>query len=121
MKKFKKKTAIIVGAISAGLLGLFGIKWYNLTRDTVSADYGIMAPIQIFNSKFMKYEGTYVKGTTVKALINEINNENMDLSDFPFIKYTSPEVIDSRLLYTVTLHYNTHDYIDEITITENNK
>lgn len=106
------KALIIAGAILLSILLIsLGIMIFNQASDTVGGDDMSKAEIQTFNSRFMKYEGTQ-KGTTVKAMVNEVRANNGDLSDPDTIVTVNgsqtPETngIDSKTNYTVTVHYD---------------
>lgn len=121
MKKFKKKTAIIVGVISAGIIGICGKMWYNANDPPVVSMYGVtMTDQQSINNKFLKYESASLKGSAVKSLKNEIITFNSDLSNPTSVKYTGPETskIDLNKKYSIQFKYNDEGYVCEAIITE---
>ena len=72
------KALIIAGAILLAILLIsLGIMIYTQAQDTVTNSGMTEAEITSFNSKFLKYEGD-IKGTMVKALIQEVRATNAD-------------------------------------------
>ena len=72
------KALIIAGAILLAILLIsFGIMIFNQAQDTVNNSGMSQAEMQMFNNKFLKYEGTK-KGSEVKALVNEVIASNSD-------------------------------------------
>lgn len=71
------KALIIAGAILLAILLIsLGIMIFQQAQDTVSNSGMSQAEIQAFNSKFTKFEGGSVKGSEVKAMINEVRASN---------------------------------------------
>ena len=73
------KALIIAGAILISILLIsVGIIIMNAINDPVSqaGSSAESQAIETFNSKFTAYEGTEVKGSTVKSLISTINSSN---------------------------------------------
>ena len=71
------KALIIAGAILLAILLItLGIYIFQQAQSTVNNSGMSQAEIQTFNSQFTKYEGTKVKGSAVKSLIQEVNVNN---------------------------------------------
>lgn len=71
------KALIIAGAILLAILLItLGIYIFQQAQSTVNNSGMSQAEIQTFNSQFTKYEGTKIKGSSVKSLIQEVNVNN---------------------------------------------
>lgn len=71
------KALIIAGAILLAILLIsLGIMVFSQAQDTVSSSGMSQAEIQSFNSKFTKYDGTAIRGSQVKSLIQEVRASN---------------------------------------------
>lgn len=71
------KALIIAGAILLSILLIsLGIMIFNQAQTTVQDSGMSQAEISTFNSKFSKYEGKSIKGSQVKALVQEVNTNN---------------------------------------------
>lgn len=122
------KALIIAGAILLSILLIsLGIMIFTKAQETVNNTGMSETEMQVFNSKFIKYEGTKKSGSLVKALVNEVISNNADSStptvsmklDGATLKTTSK--IDTKETYTVALTYNTSGnnkgYVKSVTIT----
>ena len=101
------KALIIAGAILLAILLIsLGIMIFNQAQDTVSGSGMSQAEMQAFNNKFLKYEGT-IKGSQVKALINEVNTSNATSPTSRQItlsgSYTTTASVSSSSSYNVAL------------------
>ena len=71
------KALIIAGAILLAILLItLGIYIFQQAQSTVNNSGMSQAEVQSFNSQFIKYEGTSVKGSAVKSLVQEVNANN---------------------------------------------
>ena len=71
------KALIIAGAILLAILLItLGIYIFQQSQSTVNNSGMSQAEVQSFNSQFIKYEGTSVKGSAVKSLVQEVNANN---------------------------------------------
>ena len=71
------KALIIAGAILLAIVLIaLGMMAFYQAQDTVSSSGMSQAEIQVFNSKFTKYEGNAVRGSQVKSLIQEVRASN---------------------------------------------
>lgn len=80
--------------------------------------------IQVFNDKFLKYEGENVSGTDVNMMIKTVQNNNA-VNDENKVKVTLngneiSENVDSQNKYNVKAVYNIKGYITEMKITVQN-
>ena len=120
------KALIIAGAILLAILLIsFGMIIINQSRGIIDRDALDEASIQAFNEKFNKYTGTKVKGTMVRALIQEVqaNNGNTD-GDVYQITFKSGSVttgIVNTKTYTVEItgNANAGGRVSEISIKQN--
>lgn len=121
------KALIIAGAILLAILLIsLGIMIYNQAQSVVDGTGMTEAELSTFNSKFTKYEGTDVRGSVVKAMINEIasnntNNTNKQIKlmvDNAENNDFSTDKIDNNKKYTVTFG-RTDGRISQINVTTN--
>lgn len=71
------KALIIAGAILLSILIIsLGIMIFNQAQDAMGNGGMSEAEISTFNNKFIKYEGSNKRGSTVKNLIQEVNINN---------------------------------------------
>ena len=133
----KKKTLIaIVGGVAAGTIALVGGSFVFNNRsleNSMSLMYGVPDYYYI-NNRFEKYEGI-IKGSSVKALLNEVitNNYDNDTEIYIYVKCCgvdcgtsvekikeSKEKIKNAKGYNVEFKYN-NNCICEIIISEYNE
>ena len=122
------KALIIAGAILLAILLIsLGIMIYNQAQDTVSDSGMDQAAVTSFNNQFLKYEGD-IKGTMVKAMIQEVLATNGDSSDgikgkvglgsATAIETPSTSTIINNNTYNVKLSYGGKGgRVDTITVT----
>ena len=104
------KALIIAGAILLAILLIsLGIMIFNQAQDTVSNSGMSEAELTAFNNKFLKYEGE-MKGTMVKAMIQEANATNSENRDGITVSVNGnnssaipTSAIDNAKTYTVKL------------------
>lgn len=126
------KALIIAGAILLAILLIsLGIMIYNQAQSVTNGGQMSEAEVSTFNSKFSKYEGTNVKGSVVKSLINEMmavnNNEdnqsagiviNFDTSETGNI--TESSAVQNNKSYTVSIKgYDGTGRVNSISIKPN--
>lgn len=121
------KALIIAGAILLAILLIsLGIMIYNQAQSVVDGSGMSEAELSTFNNKFTKYEGTDVRGSVVKAMINEIASNNANNTDKQ-IELTvdnskntdySTGGIDNNKKYTVTFG-RTGGRINQINVATN--
>ncbi len=107
------KALIIAGAILLAILLIsLGIMIFNQAQDTVSNSGMSEAELTAFNNKFLKYEGE-MKGTMVKAMIQEANATNSENRDGITVSVNGnnssaipTSAIDNAKTYTVKLDYS---------------
>ena len=107
------KALIIAGAILLAILLIsLGIMIFNQAQDTVSNSGMSEAELTAFNNKFLKYEGE-MKGTMVKAMIQEANATNSENRDGITVSVNGNNTsaiptssIDNAKTYTVKLDYS---------------
>ena len=138
------KALLIAGAILIAIL-LIGIGMMVFNSITgVTGQVGQQADameIQMFNSKFEKYEGTRVSGSNVKALVRDINANNVSYVDDESMQITVKGngsgltsstwgkgkpvtvtgIVNTNASYSVTAYKNIAGYICEIEITKNTR
>ena len=107
------KALIIAGAILLAILLIsLGIMIFNQAQDTVSNSGMSEAELTAFNNKFLKYEGE-MKGTMVKAMIQEANATNSENRDGITVSVNGNNTsaiptssIDNAKTYTIKLDYS---------------
>lgn len=73
------KALIIAGAILLSILLIsLGIFIFTQAQDIVTNSGMTQAEVSAFNSKFTKYEGSTLKGSTVRAMIQDVIANNAD-------------------------------------------
>ena len=136
------KALIIAGAILLAILLIsLGIMIFSQAQDTVNNSGMSQAEISAFNNQFLKYERDKVKGSEVKALINEVISSNSDenhKSSKALVKVTigsttvtntdnngataadATKGVKSNKIYKVEMKAYSAGRVSEILITENN-
>lgn len=125
MKKIKKKTAIIIGAISAGIIGLSGKILIDKKHEPLAQSvYGVpISHQEHFNHQFMSYEGNNWKGYEIRGLYMQIQSSNKNEQNERFVEYIGPKTseINRNSIYTVKLEYDEEGYVCKVIVTENEK
>ena len=102
------KALIIAGAILLAILLIsLGIMIFNQAQDTVSNSGMSEAEITAFNNKFLKYEGD-IKGTMVKAMIQEVNATNSEAEQSDGVKVSVNDDDSSAITTSGILNNNTY-------------
>ena len=125
------KALIIAGAILLAILLIsMGVMVFQQASGITNTNAVDKLAITTYNKEFTQYEGTNVKGTTVKNLIDAVNvhnkvNDNSKqigkVLDLVKVSPTEPDTIKSNATYKVTCSLNTDGYVNSISITENRK
>lgn len=133
------KALLIAGAILIAILliGIGMMVFGNISGITGQSSQQMDAmEIQMFNSKFVQYEGENVSGSNVKALINNINANNTTYADDQSrqvsisgagitsstwsatapVKVTGK--VESNARYKVSITKNSGGYVSSITLTK---
>ena len=115
------KALIIAGAILLAILLIsMGVMVFQQASGITNTDAVDKLAITTYNKEFTQYEGTNVKGTTVKNLIDAVNVHNQVNKDASKnVTLNKPGTINSNATYTVTCSMNTDGYVNSISITEN--
>lgn len=112
-------------------LGLSNIFMINIAKNSIEKSQNELSDLEksTFNNKFIKYEGIQ-RGSTVKALINEIIVSNLQDSNSVRVSGDiqtgnddtdlSTQDIESSSTYNVEIKYDSDGYVNEIVITEQN-
>ena len=90
------KALIIAGAILLAILLIsLGIMVFNKAQDITDGSQLDQAEVSTYNSKFTKYEGNIVSGSQVKALIGEVNTNNVSDQNNKVIRHIDLEGVDT--------------------------
>lgn len=122
MRKIKKKIAILLGTMTAGIIGVGGLIWLNNINEPV-AMYGVpISPQQereIFNARFNSYAGNNMEGTIIRQLHTTINHSNATYERV--VEYIGPDKSEIRIgrQYNVKLEYDEEGYVCKVIVTEN--
>ncbi len=131
------KALIIAGAILLAILLIsLGIFIFSQAQDIVTNSGMTQAEVSAFNSKFTKYEGNTIKGSTVRTMIQDVIANNADdnstsngrtisvviKSGGKSTSYASDKIsstgISNAKSYDVTITKYTKGCVSEITVTE---
>ena len=100
---------------------------FNQARDAMDTSAIDQLQVQQYNADFLDYEGTAVKGSTVRTLWDKVQAHNRSHVDDESLQITidGPKAktdIKAGSSYSVTIsEYTTAGYVSVITITENTK
>ena len=76
------KALIIAGAILLAILIIsLGIMIYNQASGVVNNNAMSEVDISTFNQKFTQYEGDYIRGAQVNALLDQVRSNNITYQD----------------------------------------
>lgn len=132
------KALIIAGAILLSILLIsLGIMIFNQAQDVINGSGMSQAETTAFNSKFTKYEGTNIRGSVVRSLLQEAIANNADEGNIDAERYvtikegsttlvsggtsatSNTKTIKNTATYTVEMTTYTKGCVSEITITKN--
>ena len=128
------KALIIAGAILLAILIIsLGIMIYNQASGVVNNNAMNEVDISTFNNKFTQYEGTNVRGSQVKALVQQVVTNNISNSEDASrkVQINSTDVtsassvkigenaISTGKTYTVTTSTGSTGLVNNIIISEN--
>ena len=118
------KALIIAGAILLAILIIsLGIMIYNQAAGIAQNNSMNELEIQQFNQKFTQYEGSEIRGSSVRALQQVVNASNAKSDNDVAISYTgslTAEKVENGKTYTVKCDSNADTgLINQITVKSN--
>ena len=122
MKKIKRMMVIIIGVLSAGIIGIWGKIIYEVMTEADPVPmYGVESDfiMEKFNFIFTNYCGSDVKGILVKDLIKKINDINAN--DERKVEYDGPTLYETKSdrSYKVEVEFGDEGYVCKVIVTEN--
>ena len=105
---------------------MLGLTIFNMASETIEDTSFATLEIEAFNAKFENYVGKNVKGSSVNALINTIQNSNLSAEDklvnviLDGNQIFDTEKVVSKELYSIEAVYDEDGYIVEMQVTKEN-